>query len=95
MEMAQFMERVYASNLRYDQNNGAATALPAVPCRSDLAASYLLRFAAGQPTLRTFTVEAVPQGNQAGRDTGCATLTIDQASGKGRTGSAAISDCWR
>lgn len=95
LEMAQFMERVYATNLRYDQNNAAATALPATACRTDLAAHYALGFASGQPQQRTFTIEAVPQGGQASADTRCATLTIDQANVKGRTGSAAVADCWR
>lgn len=95
MEMAQFMERVYASNVRYDQNNAAATALPATPCRTELAAHYTLGFAAGQPTQRTFTIQAVPQGAQASKDTRCATLTIDQANVKGESGSATAAECWK
>jgi type IV pilus assembly protein PilE len=96
MEMAQFMERVYATNIRYDQNNAAATALPTTPCRTELAAHYTLGFATAQPTARTFTVEAVPQGNQASKDSRCGTLTIDQANVKGKTGSAATAaECWK
>lgn len=96
MEMAQFMERVYASNMRYDQNNAAATALPTTSCRTELSAHYTLGFAAGQPQQRTFTIQAVPQGNQASGDSRCGTLTIDQANVKGKTGSAAaVADCWR
>jgi type IV pilus assembly protein PilE len=86
---------VYATNLRYDQNTGVATALPAVACRTELAAHYTLRFAAGQPQERTFTIQAVPQGRQAGADTRCATLSIDHANVKGKTGTAAVADCWR
>lgn len=95
MEMAQFMERVYASNMRYDQNNAVATALPTTSCRTELAAHYTLGFAAGQPQQRTFTIQAVPQGRQASHDTRCATLTIDHANIKGKTGTAAVADCWR
>ena len=57
-EMAQFMERVYTTNLRYDQNNGAATALPATQCRTDIAARYTVALAAVDQ--RTFSVTAVP-----------------------------------
>ncbi len=95
MELAQFMERVYASNIRYDQNGGTATALPATPCRNDLSASYSFAFAASQPTARTFTVVATPQGPQATRDTGCGNLRIDQANVKSVSGANPVSQCWR
>lgn len=95
VEMAQYMERVYASNLRYDQNDGAATVLPNTPCRGEIANQYTLSFAAGQPQTRTFTVQATPQGQQASRDAHCGTLTIDQSNTKGRSGTASVADCWR
>lgn len=94
-ELAQFMERVYAGNIRYDQNNGAATALPAVPCRNELNGVYTFAFAASQPTARTFTVEAVPAGAQAARDGRCGTLRIDQANTRTITGAGTAADCWR
>jgi type IV pilus assembly protein PilE len=96
MELAQFMERSYANNLRYDQNTGGvATTLPAVSCRNDLSASYTFAFAASQPAERTFTIEAKPDGAQAERDTKCGTLSINQAGSKGRSSTAAVADCWR
>jgi len=95
MEMAQFMERVYASNLRYDQNNGATTALPDTACRSDLSASYSLGFATAQPTQRTFTLLATPLGQQALRDTGCAVMGIDQANVRSKSGTSTVASCWR
>ena len=95
MELAQYMERVYASNVRYDQNNGAATALPTVACSTELGAHYTLGFASGQPQQRTFTLQAAPQGRQASADTRCGTLSIDQANVKGKSGTASVADCWR
>lgn len=95
MELAQFMERVYASNLRYDQNNGAATALPATVCRTELAPHYTLQFGTGQPQQRSFTIEAVPQGAQATKDTRCATLSINQANVKTENGSGTVAECWK
>ncbi len=96
VELAQFMERVYASNLRYDLNAAAATALPGVQCRTDLTAHYAFAFAASEPTQRTFTIRATPQGVQASRDTKCATLGIDQANARSRSGTAATTaECWR
>lgn len=93
-DLAVFMERVYAANLRYDQNNSAATALPDVQCRSDLSGAYTFAFASGQPQQRTFTIQATPGGAQAG-DTACATLSINQANTKGISGTGTVAACWR
>ena len=92
-DMAQFMERVYATNLRYDQNNGAATALPVTQCRTDISARYTL--ALGASTQRTFNLTATPQGLQASVDTECATLSIGQTGAKAISGSATVAKCWR
>jgi type IV pilus assembly protein PilE len=92
-EMAQFMERVYTTSLRYDQNNGAATALPATQCRNDIAARYTVVLAAVDQ--RTFSVTAVPQGVQAAADTACATLSIDQTGSKAVSGTGTVAMCWR
>lgn len=94
-EQAQFMERVYTINLRYDQNAGVATALPATQCRTDLAARYTLAFATAQPTQRGFVIQAVPQGAQASADAGCGTLTLTQAGVKGISGTSTVTSCWR
>ena len=94
MELAQYMERVYTSNLRYDTNNGAATDLPATPCRSELTGTYSFGFS-GTAQARSFTLAATPQGNQATRDTGCGVLSINQASIKSVSGAKPVKDCWR
>jgi len=94
-EMSQFMERVYASNVRYDQNNGAATALPTTQCRTDLASRYTLQFATSEPTDRTFRIQAVPKGAQASNDARCGTLSLAQTGAKGVTGTGTVDDCWR
>ena len=95
LEYAQFMERVYAANLRYDTNAGVATSLPATACSNDMTAHYSFAFATAQPQQRTFKVNAVPLGIQATRDTKCATLSIDQANVKGKTGTGTVADCWK
>jgi len=95
LELGQFMERVYATNLRYDTNAGAATVLPATACRTDISAYYSFAFAAGQPQQRTFTLEATPLGAQASRDAKCGTLRIDQTNTKGKSGTGTVAECWR
>ena len=95
LELAQFMERVYTTNLRYDTNDGASTVLPTLACASGMSSSYSFAFAAGQPGQRSFTLNAVPQGAQATRDTRCATLSIDQSNTRGKTGTGTVADCWK
>ena len=92
-EMAQFMERVYATNLRYDLNNAVATELPASQCRNDIATRYTIALAASAQ--RTFSVTAAPQGVQASADGACATLAVNQAGTKTISGSGTVAECWR
>lgn len=44
-------------------------------------------------TATTFTLTATPLGDQV-KDTGCATLTLNQQGVKGSTGSAPTAKCW-
>lgn len=95
-EMAQFMEKVYASNLRYDLNNGVETALPMTQCRTDLAPRYTLALADGAAlSQRSFSVTAVPLSAQASHDAGCGTLALNQAGTKSVTGISGVAACWR
>ena len=94
-EVSQFMERFYATNLRYNTTlGGAAVAIPALQCRTDIAAHYTISFSAA-PTATTYTVQAVPQGAQAGRDTRCGTLTLNHTGAKTESGTGTVADCWR
>ncbi len=88
MELAQYMERFYTTNMRYDQDTGGtAVALPNTDCVQDLNNFYTFSFS-GNVTQTAFTIQAAPTGAQAG-DT-CGTLTIDQAGQKTPT----TSGCW-
>jgi type IV pilus assembly protein PilE len=97
IEMAQFMERFYTTNLRYDQTTaGVAVALANPTCRGEMVNFYAFGFpAASPPTQSTYTIEAIPQGGQAAVDAGCGTLTLNQAGTKGRSGTAALNLCWQ
>lgn len=98
LEMAQFMERFYTTNMRYDQTAATppvAVALANPTCRAEMVAFYTFSFASGQPTQSTYTIQAVPQGGQATADAGCGTLTLTQAGTKGRSGTAAMNLCWQ
>ena len=95
MELSQFMERFYTTNMRYDQDTlGNAVALPDTSCRSSQRAFYAFSFS-GATSNTAYKIQAVPQGTQESRDTKCGTLTINQAGTKTKLGSAAsVSDCW-
>lgn len=94
-EMAQFMERVYTTNLRYDLNNGVATALPSTPCRSDLASLYTFALPTASLSARTFSVTATPQGSQASADSACGALSLTHTGAKGVSGTGSVTTCWR
>jgi type IV pilus assembly protein PilE len=88
MEMAQFMERQYATGMSYD------VALPAPSCQTELTGFYGFAFDTSQPTASTYTLTAAPGGAQSG-DTKCGTLSLTHTGVKGKSGTGSVSDCWR
>lgn len=93
MEAAQFMERFYTTNLRYDQaRNGDAVALPQLQCMGELESHYTVSLAGVASA--TYSVTAVPKGVQASRDTKCGTLSMDQTGKKAVTGDSPVNACW-
>lgn len=102
LEYANYMERYYSTNLRYDQDaSGAANSLPPLDCASasQTGPYYLYAFAA-TPALSTTTynITATPQGPQT-VDTACATLAIDQTGQRyylsTASDDAGLSSCWK
>jgi type IV pilus assembly protein PilE len=94
LELSQFMERFYTVNLRYNQPDDSAAALPNTQCQTDLGGYY--NFAIGASTARTYTLSATPQGAQLDKDPyKCGNLTIDQTGKKGAAEGADVGMCWR
>lgn len=94
LEAAQFMERFYTTNLKYDKDAaGNNVALPATTCAKDLAPFYTISLSA--VTASAYTIQAAPKDQQAARDTKCATLSINQKGEKktSNTGTS-VSECW-
>jgi type IV pilus assembly protein PilE len=91
-EYAQFMERAYTTNLTYV---GGAPA-SALGCASESNLDTRYSFSVTPITARTYTVSAIPVTNstQAQQDTKCATLTLDQAGTRGKTGTGTVAECW-
>jgi type IV pilus assembly protein PilE len=94
-ELAQRMERRFTGNMSYVGPAGAADELPPNSCTTEdgMADRYAFSFTA-DPTARAFTLQAVPQNVQAARDTGCATLRIDQSGVRTVTGETPVERCW-
>lgn len=88
LELAQFMERHYTTNMSY-----AGAVLPNTACRTDLAAFYAFGFSANAVTASTFELEASPKGAQTS-DSRCDTLGINQAGVRTETGTGSVADCW-
>lgn len=91
-EAAQWMERFYTENGRYDRNRaGAATGglFPFTRAPIDGTVAYNVRLSA--VAQNSFTVEAVPTGPQAGD--ACGNLTLTNTGTKGASGGA-VADCW-
>ncbi|GAB2906673.1 type IV pilin protein [Rheinheimera gaetbuli] len=89
-ELAQFMERTYTQNMRYNPNGFV---LPQLQCRTDLAQRY--GFALSNHNIRTYTLSAQPTSIQ--NDTECGTLTLNQAGQKGAAGgfnANTVRNCW-
>lgn len=89
MEAAQFMERYYTTHMTY-----ADASLPGTQCMNEISDHYTIQLS-GAPTASAYTLQAVPKGVQASRDTKCKTLGLNQAGTKSEGGSASdASECW-
>lgn len=90
-ELAQFMERNYTQNMRYDP---AGFALPELQCSDQLSARYQFSSVDAALGQRTYTLQAVPTTIQ---QDDCGTLTLDQAGRKGANGEfdvELVRQCW-
>ncbi|WP_425479074.1 type IV pilin protein [Pseudoxanthomonas spadix] len=85
---AQFMERYYTINLSYAN-------APRPDCDADVRAHYAQPDFVGTPAAKTYTLQIVPTGAQASKDTLCGTLSINQQGVRGEGGTATAADqCW-
>lgn len=90
VELAQFMERTYTQNMRY---NPDGFSFPTLGCQIDTANRY--DYALTNHAARSYTVSAAPHGPQSGDD--CGTLTLTQSGQKGAAGGsvpATVQKCW-
>ena len=100
LETAQFMQRYYSQNDRFDKNvAGTAVTIP-----TDLsvvprgvaagAATYAISFTA-DPTISTFSVRAVPRSGGPMASDACGTFSLDNAGRRSVSGTKSVVECWR
>ncbi|MEL7313012.1 MAG: type IV pilin protein [Pseudomonadota bacterium] len=97
LELAQWMERFYTENGRYDQDRDGNAVGPQIPAilqtspKDGSVQHYAL--VVDNITQRTFTINANPVGNQTGDK--CGSLTFDQAGTKGMSVTGlTVAQCW-
>ncbi len=106
MEVAQFMQRFYSQNDRYDQANDTANTAITLPAALTTvpkgAASgkedYIIQFQSTTLQARSFTLEAVPRATGPMASDKCGTLRISNVGRRTINGGAAgvtAADCWR
>jgi type IV pilus assembly protein PilE len=87
-EYANYMERYYTSNLRYDKTaTGVSNADPHLDCQSQIARNYTL---APASTSTSFTITATPTTVQLHRDAVCGTLTLNHRGAR----TPGVQGCW-
>jgi type IV pilus assembly protein PilE len=95
LETAQFMQRFYAANNRYDLD--LRDGLVELPDRHS-AIAYAIGFAANSPTATGFTLVATPRGVMVGDK--CGTFTLNQVGLRDiqnwpADSTATAADCWK
>lgn len=97
---AQYMERFYTANMRYDVDAGGTdNTLPTVDCASAQNTGEHYVYSIASVSRSAYTLAATPKsgGVQAERDTDCATLTLNQAGTRGAAGATSdsvVAKCW-
>lgn len=87
MENAQFMERYFTTNGRYD----TVAALPKLQSPESGTAAYNMTTPTLNPT--EYIIEAAPTGSFS--DPLCGTLTLSQTGVRTASGTGSLGECWR
>ncbi|MHB1273757.1 MAG: type IV pilin protein [Rhodanobacter sp.] len=99
-EYANYMERYYTTNLRYDQDSSTTpVANPlgvtlTLDCATPQRTGTNYNYTVPAPSATAYTVEATPINAQLTRDTLCGTLSLDQKGQRYVNGSGTVDQCW-
>ncbi len=79
---------------RYQAQNNTYADTPAKLGLQESSNNNLYTLSISNTSSTAYTLTATPKGSQT-RDTKCGTLGLNQAGTKTKTGTAALSDCWK
>ncbi|MFZ6674979.1 type IV pilin protein [Undibacterium sp. Xuan67W] len=99
LENAQFLERYFTENNRYDQNlAGTAVVLPWLSSpKAANPSQYTISFVAGSPTAAGYTIQAVPVAGKAMAGDKCGSYilnNIGQQTNANLVAPQTSADCW-
>lgn len=97
-EYANYMERFYTTNLRYDKDvDGNALSLPQLDCATPARTGndYTYQAPSSSLTSYAYTLQAVPKGSQLAKDSQCGTLSIKQDGTRAASGPGGVALCWK
>ena len=97
-EYANYMERYYTTNLRYDQDTQATPvpntlALAGLDCATPQRTGAYYDYDFGTPTQSTYTLTATPKVGTPQAADSCGALTLDQTGARGPA-AAVAAKCW-
>lgn len=94
-QYANYMERFYTTNLRYDKDpsSGTDNPVPVMECASAGQTGAYYSYPAPTLAPTTYAVTAEPKGPHTA-DTLCGTLSLDQTGRRGATGTDGVAGCW-
>ena len=97
LEAAQYMQRFYAANDRYDtQRDGrTAVALPSSLATSPSSGTKRYDISLRAVDSTSYTLQAVPAGSMVGDRCGTYTLTSTSARGVTSGATATVAECWK
>lgn len=102
-EYANYMERYYTTNLRYDHDNSAtpvtnplsgATPSLKLDCAKTSQTGNNYQYTLPASSATSYTVQAAPINAQLTRDTQCGTLSLNQAGTRSINGTGTVEQCW-
>ncbi len=96
-EYANYMERYYTTNLRYDTSSATPTVanpFPQLDCATPQRTGANYRYNDNTVTASSYIIQAVPINAQLARDTMCGTLSLNQAGARTVSGTGTVDQCW-
>ena len=106
-EYANYMERYYTTNLRYDEVPASSASAASTPnpvttkppglvldCATSAQTGSDYSYTVPASSATAYTLDATPVNSQLTRDTDCGTLSLDQKGTRNINGTSTVASCW-